>query len=67
MMNSYDASNGWTIHPDSAFFVLDDKNPHTASDLKAISAACDEAIAAGCGKWAEDLKYEADDYLKSEE
>lgn len=30
MMNSYDASNGWTIHTDSAFFALDDKNPHRA-------------------------------------
>ncbi len=66
-MKSYDASNGWTIHPDSAFFVFDKKNPHTVSDLKAISAACDEAIASGCGEWAEILKYEAEDYLNGEE
>jgi len=65
-MHSYDASNGWTIHPDSAFLVWDKKNPHAASDLKAISAACDEAIAAGCGNWAEILKYEAEDYLQDE-
>lgn len=66
-MHSYDASNGWTIHPDSAFLVLDKRNPHAASDLKAISIACDEAIANGCGEWAEILKYEAEDYLTGEE
>jgi len=66
-MHSYDASNGWTIHPDSAFLVLDKRNPHVTSDLKAISIACDEAIADGCGDWAEILKYEAEDYLQGEE
>lgn len=66
-MKSYDASNGWTIHSDSAFFVLDKNNTHTASDLKSIIAACDEAIADGCGEWAEILKIEAVDYLKGEE
>ena len=58
-MKSYDASNGWTIHSDSAFLVFDNKNPHSASDLKAIIVACDEAIADGCGEWAEILKIEA--------
>jgi hypothetical protein len=66
-MKSYDASNGWTIHPDSAFFVLDTKNPHVASDLKAIIVACDEAIADGCGDWVEILRFEAADYLTGEE
>ncbi len=65
-MKCFDASNGWTIHPDSAFLVLDEKNPHMATDLTSIVAACDEAIAAGCGEWAEILRYEADDYLKGE-
>jgi hypothetical protein len=66
-MKSFDASNGWTIHSDSAFLVLDKRNPHTAPDLRAIIQACDEAIAAGCGDWAEILKIEAVDYLSGEE
>lgn len=66
-MKFYDASNGWTIHPDSAFIVLDKNNPHAASDLKSIIVACDEAIDKGCGEWAEILKIEAVDYLRGEE
>jgi hypothetical protein len=62
-MEFYDASNGWTIHRDSAYFVLDKRNPHAESDLNAIVVACDEGIANGCGKWIEILKCEATAFL----
>ena len=65
-MKFFDASNGWTIHPDSAFTVLDKNNPHATNDLKSIIVACDEAIANGCGEWAEILRIEAADYLNGE-
>jgi len=65
-LHSYDASNGWTIHPDSAFLVFDKKNPHSTNDLEAIIVACDEAITKGYGEWAEPLKIEASNYLQGE-